>query len=190
MPAACASPTSLWPSRSSPTLSSLSVSRCISLLTSGDTTITATPMPIAIQPIVPIDRQAFRLASSRRSRRRSPRRSCPATKLPTADAKNHAPMIRLAMWRGASRFIADRPTGDRHSSPVVCSRVDQEDERCTGISWPFSVPDRIRRPTRARGSQGPPASGPGRTWPARKARALARPAQPTATQTPEPSSTM
>src|SRR3546814_21201035 len=46
----------------------------------------------------------------------------PATKLPVSEAKNQQPMIRLAMCEGASRFIADRPTGDRHSSPIVCSR--------------------------------------------------------------------
>jgi hypothetical protein len=39
--------------------------------------------------------------------------------LPVAEAKNQVPMIRLAIWAGASRFIADRPTGDRQSSPVV-----------------------------------------------------------------------
>ena len=36
--------------------------------------------------------------------------------------RNQVPMIRLAMCAGASRFIADRPTGDRQSSPVVWRR--------------------------------------------------------------------
>ena len=27
-----------------------------------------------------------------------------------------------ASYEGAKRFMAERPTGDRHSSPVVCSR--------------------------------------------------------------------
>src|SRR5262245_8428587 len=36
--------------------------------------------------------------------------------------RNQTPIIRLATRAGASRVYAERPTGDRHSSPNVCSR--------------------------------------------------------------------
>ena len=50
------------------------------------------------------------------------RRNQAGRKLPVAEAKNHVPMMSDAICAGLNRFIADRPTGLRHSSPVVCSR--------------------------------------------------------------------
>ena len=46
----------------------------------------------------------------------------PAKKPENAVAKNHAPMAVLTMRWGASFVIIERPTGERHSSPVVCRR--------------------------------------------------------------------
>ena len=37
-------------------------------------------------------------------------------------------MMKLPSCSGASRVIADRPTGERHSSPGGVQQVDQEDE--------------------------------------------------------------
>ena len=96
--------------------SSRSLSRCIRRLTSGETTITATPRPIVIQPILLYIASVPALVISPLS----PPIAwpiLPATKLPPAVAKNQAPMIRLAMWRGASRFIADSP--DRRQAQLA-----------------------------------------------------------------------
>ena len=45
-------------------------------------------------------------------------------------------MMSDARWRGASRFIADRPTGDRQSSPVVCRKSIRNTKNIPG---PFDI---------------------------------------------------
>ena len=45
-----------------------------------------------------------------------------ATRCENAVARNHAPMIVLTTRTGASLVTSDSPTGERQSSPVVCSR--------------------------------------------------------------------
>ena len=46
----------------------------------------------------------------------------PAILWPAEIYRNHAPMTMPTIFFGASFVTAERPTGDRHSSPVVCSR--------------------------------------------------------------------
>src|SRR3569623_1732127 len=46
----------------------------------------------------------------------------PPRKLPTEGARNHTPITSPALRAGASRVMALRPMGLRHSSPTVCSR--------------------------------------------------------------------
>ena len=40
-----------------------------------------------------------------------------------AVAKNHAPINVLTRTFGLSLVIVDNPTGDKHNSPVVCSKM-------------------------------------------------------------------
>ena len=46
----------------------------------------------------------------------------PATKFPAAEAKNHIPIMNPTILCGESLVTDDRPTGDRHNSPSVCSK--------------------------------------------------------------------
>ena len=43
-----------------------------------------------------------------------------------AVARNHMPITVLTRNAGVSLVIIDNPTGDRHSSPVVCSKIADE----------------------------------------------------------------
>src|ERR1700677_1640475 len=45
--------------------------------------------------------------------------SAPAAKLPKALVNIHTPIIIVANFAGASLDTIDRPTGDRHNSPIV-----------------------------------------------------------------------
>src|SRR3546814_9298583 len=45
-------------------------------------------------------------------------------------------MMSEAMCAGASRFIAERPTGDRQSSPVVCRRYQEDEDHRSQIIHP------------------------------------------------------
>src|SRR5579883_500917 len=51
--------------------------------------------------------------------------SAPATKLPKALVKNHTPMSMVANFAGASFDTIDRPTGDKHNSPIVAKTYVQ-----------------------------------------------------------------
>src|SRR3546814_16177131 len=62
----------------------------------------------------------------------------PETKLPVAEAKNHVPMMSEAMCAGASRSLAERPTGARQISPVVC-RSESRKKKTTGVR--LALPD-------------------------------------------------
>src|SRR5258707_8454789 len=65
----------------------------------------------------------------------------PAREFPSEIERNQAPMTIPPIRFGASLVIADKPTGDRQSSPQVCTRYRPASQ--TQLIIPSSFADRI-----------------------------------------------